>query len=147
MKIYIDGDGAPVKNDAIEVAAEFALPVVIVTSFDHYTTKTYPDYVSIVYVDKGRDSADYKLIALIKPRDVLITQDYGLASLALGKKARVLHQTGVEYTDKNIDTLLEQRYQSAKLRKAGLRTKGPSAFLQEEHDQFRQALRELLREG
>ena len=43
----------PSKNEVIELGAQFALPVVIVTSVDHYTAKEYPDFVHFVYVDKG----------------------------------------------------------------------------------------------
>lgn len=147
MKIYIDGDGAPVKNDVIRIAKDFDLPVVIVTSFDHYTTKEYPPYVKFVYVDKGQDAADYKIVELIRKNDVLITQDYGLASLVLGKKARVLHQSGLEYTNENIGSMLEQRYQSAVLRKAGIRPKGTGSFADEERDNFRRKLRKVLEES
>lgn len=147
MKLYIDGDGSPVKTDVIQIAKEFKLPVVIVTSFDHFTNKEYPDFVSFVYVDKGQDAADYKIVALIHPGDILITQDYGLASLVLGKGARVLHQSGKEYTERNIGNMLEQRYHSAKLRKAGMRTKGPTAFAEEEHQKFRQQLNQTIQES
>lgn len=146
MKIFIDGDGSPVKNDVIALAEEKKLAVVIVTSVDHYTSKIYPDFVSFVYVDKGQDSADFKIVRLIQKDDVLVTQDYGLASLVLGKGVRVLHQSGTEYTEANIDLMLEQRYHSAKLRKAGGRTKGPSAFTENDHQKFRESLLAILAE-
>jgi uncharacterized protein YaiI (UPF0178 family) len=140
MRIVIDGDGSPVKEDVIEIAQAYQLDVVIVTSVDHYTTKVYPSYVQFVYVDQGADSADYKIVGLIRKGDILVTQDYGLASLVLPKGVRVFHQTGKEFTSTTIDSLLEQRYQSSKLRKAGLRTKGPKPFRPQDHQNFRQAL-------
>ena len=57
MRLFIDGDGSPVKNEVIELAQQYQLPVVIVTSVDHYTTKDYPAHVHFVYVDKGSDRA------------------------------------------------------------------------------------------
>lgn len=114
MKIFVDGDGSPVKETVIEVAVEKALDVVIVTSVDHYSLKDYPENVSFVYVDKGADAADFKIVQLIKKGDLLITQDYGLASLVLPKGVSVLHQLGYQYTKENIDGLLEQRYFSTK---------------------------------
>lgn len=114
MKIFVDGDGSPVKETVIEVAVEKALDVVIVTSVDHYSLKDYPENVSFVYVDKGADAADFKIVQLIKKGDLLITQDYGLASLVLPKGVSVLHQLGYQYTKENIDGLLEQRYFSGK---------------------------------
>ncbi|BDQ63009.1 hypothetical protein EfsSVR2332_30870 [Enterococcus faecalis] len=68
MKIFVDGDGSPVKETVIEVAVEKALDVVIVTSVDHYSLKDYPENVSFVYVDKGADAADFKIVQLIKKR-------------------------------------------------------------------------------
>ncbi|MBF8807306.1 MAG: YaiI/YqxD family protein [Enterococcus lacertideformus] len=140
MRIMIDGDGSPVKEDVIEIANTYQLEVVIVTSVDHYTHREYPAYVHFVYVDPGADSADYKIVSLIRKGDILVTQDYGLASLVLLKGVRVFHQTGKEFNTSTIDGLLEQRYQSGKLRKAGLRTKGSNPFTEQDHQNFRQAL-------
>lgn len=146
MKIFIDGDGSPVKDTAISVAQMYEIEVVIVTSIDHYSLKEYPKNVSFTYVDKGADAADYKIVQLIKSGDILVTQDYGLASLVLPKGVRVLHQRGSEYTAETIDGLLEQRYFSAKVRKSGGRTKGPKPFTQIDRDVFRQKLITLLEE-
>ena len=110
MKIFVDGDGSPVKETVIEVAVEKALDVVIVTSVDHYSLKDYPENVSFVYVDKGADAADFKIVQLIKKGDLLITQDYGLASLVLPKGVSVLHQLGYQYTKENIDGLLVAKF-------------------------------------
>lgn len=144
MKLVIDGDGSPVKDPTIEVAIEQALEVLIVTSIDHYSLKEYPENVSFVYVDKGADAADYKIVQLIKTGDILVTQDYGLASLVLPKGVRVLHQLGYEYTKDNIDGLLEQRYFSAKVRKSGGHTKGPKAFTKEDRETFKAKLIDLI---
>ena len=90
-----------------------------------------------VYVDNGAEAADYRIMRLIKKDDVLVTQDYGLASLALAKGAIVLHQTGFRYSTENIDQLLQSRYLSAMQRKSGKRTKGPKAFTNEDREKFR----------
>lgn len=146
MRIFIDGDGSPVKDTTIDVALTHSLDVVIVTSIDHYSLKEYPKNVSFVYVDKGADAADYKIVQLIDKGDILVTQDYGLASLVLPKGGRVLHQLGYEYTGENMDGLLEQRYFSAKVRKSGGRTKGPKAFTQDDREKFRAKLVTLITE-
>ena len=62
MKIFIDGDASPVKQDVVEIATNHQVEVVIVTSVDHFTTKEYPANVSVVYVDKGQDMADFILL-------------------------------------------------------------------------------------
>lgn len=146
MRLFIDGDASPVKNEVIEVARKNELEVIIVTSIDHFTTKEYPEHVSFHYVDKGNDMADYRIVALISSGDLLITQDYGLASLVL-PKARVLHHNGWEYTQNNIDVLLMRRYHSAEMRKAGHRTKGPSAFSQEQRKIFQSKLEQTVSEA
>ncbi|EFM80350.1 YaiI/YqxD family protein [Enterococcus faecalis TX0855] len=144
MKIFVDGDGSPVKETVIEVAVEKALDVVIVTSVDHYSLKDYPENVSFVYVDKGADAADFKIVQLIKKGDLLITQDYGLASLVLPKGVSGFHQLGYQYTKENIDGLLEQRYFSGQIRRKGGRTKGPKPFTDQDRITFKQALIELV---
>jgi uncharacterized protein YaiI (UPF0178 family) len=143
MQILIDGDGSPVKDTTIEIAATFQLPVVIVTSIAHFTNKEYPDFVKLIYVDRGSDMADYKIVALVNKGDVVITQDYGLASLVL-PKARVLHQSGVEYTNVNMNQLLEQRYLGSKLRKAGQKTRGPKPYTEQDRANFKKTLTEIL---
>lgn len=145
MKIFVDGDGSPVKETVIEVAVEKALDVVIVTSVDLGGRRIIKKNVSFVYVDKGADAADFKIVQLIKKGDLLITQDYGLASLVLPKGVLVLHQLGYQYTKENIDGLLEQRYFSGQIRRKGGRTKGPKPFTDQDRTTFKQALIELVK--
>lgn len=146
MRFVVDGDGSPVKKEVIQLAKKYQVDVLIVTSIDHYTTETYPDFVQFIYVDKGADSADYRIVKEIKADDWVITQDYGLASLVLPKGARVFHHSGKEYLLETIDQLLEQRYLGAKLRKAGQRTKGPKAFTVENRQEFVTQMEKLLKE-
>ena len=147
MRLIIDGDGSPVKDTAITVAEEYSLPVVIVTSIDHYSKKEYPAFVEFIYVDRGADSADFKIVSVIQPEDILITQDYGLASLTLAKAAHVLHQTGKEYTQMNIDSLLTQRFIGSKMRQAKQRTKGPKPFTNEDRTHFKDVLESLIQQS
>lgn len=147
MRLIIDGDGSPVKDTTILVAEKYGIPVVIVTSIDHYSKKEYPDFVRFIYVDRGSDSADFKIVSVIKPTDILITQDYGLASLTLAKAAHVLHQTGMEYTQMNIDALLTQRFIGSKMRQAKQRTKGPKPFTNVEREQFKEVLESLIQQS
>ncbi len=144
MKIFIDGDACPVKDEVIAEALLRQLPVVIVTSIPHYSAKVLPENVQVIYVDSGADAADYRIIQLICKNDLLITQDYGLASLALGKGCSVLHHKGFQYDQNNMDGLLESRYQSAMLRKSGHHTKGPKTFTHEDRQKFIHALQNLL---
>lgn len=134
------------KETTILIAGEFGLSVVLVTNYAHYSTKPYPDYVSIIYVDMGSDMADYKIASTIQEDDVLITQDYGLASIVLFK-ARVLHQSGKEFTAFNIDRLLAKRAESSKMRRSGKHTKGPKAYTEEDRQAFITSLRKVIEES
>ncbi|GGI64997.1 MULTISPECIES: YaiI/YqxD family protein [Enterococcus] len=144
MRFLIDGDGSPVKEEVIRLGEKFQLPVLIITSVDHYTVKEYPDFVQFIYVDKGADRADYQIVKEIQPGDFLITQDYGLASLVLPKKARVFHHSGQEYLVETIDQLLMQRYIGGQLRKAGKRTKGPKPFTANDREVFYETMAAII---
>lgn len=144
MRVYVDADACPVKNIIIEEALAKSIPVTLVTSISHFSTKEQPSGVETVYVDTGAEAADYRIIKLIKKGEILITQDYGLASLGLGKGCLVLHHTGYRYTSENIDQLLQSRYLSAMVRKSGKRTKGPKPFTEENRKEFRQRFKEIL---
>lgn len=145
MKIIVDADACPVKKEIIEVAADFDLSVLLVMSIAHYSFDTLPEHVETIYVEKGADRADFKIVQLAKKEDIIITQDYGLASLLLPKRCRVVHHKGYEYTDENIDRMLETRHFSAMQREAGQRTKGPSAFTEEDRKSFKLYFKELIK--
>lgn len=144
IKIMIDSDASPVKDIVIDEAKKHGLKVVLVASYAHYSTKIHPAHVETIYVDSAKEAADYRIMQLLQKDDILITQDYGLASLALGKKAKVLHHKGFEYDNDNIANLLESRYISAQIRKSGKRTKGPKPFTKEDADTFRRLLNHTL---
>lgn len=114
-KIYIDADGCPVVYLTLEIAEEYALDCCIVCDSSHAYNI---DGVEVITVDQGNDSADYRILNLLKKDDIVITQDYGLAAMALAKKAKPLSQNGIVYTEENIDGMLHQRHHSAKQRKA-----------------------------
>ena len=144
LKVIIDGDASPVKNIVIEESGKRNLLVTLVASFAHYSTKEQPSFVETIYVDSSAEAADYRIMQLASRGDVLITQDYGLASLALGKGCRVLHHKGFEYTSSNIEKLLHERYLSAQIRKSGKRTKGPKPFTHEDSEKFRTVFTTML---
>ena len=137
MKIIIDADASPVKKEIIELAASFHLEVVMVSNIAHYSLDNYPAFVKTFYVEKGADRADFKIVQLASKDDIIITQDYGLASLLLPKGCYVLHHKGYEYTKANIDSLLQNRHLSALQRKSGQRTKGPRPFTINDREHFK----------
>lgn len=80
-----------------------------------------------IIVDKGPDSVDFKLLSVLKRGDIVITGDYGLAAMCIAKGGIVINHNGKELTSDNIDQLLAFRFESAKIRRAGGRTKGPKS--------------------
>jgi uncharacterized protein YaiI (UPF0178 family) len=144
MKIYVDADACPVKDIVISEGRSAQIPIILVTSFSHFSTAEQPSGVEIIYVDAGADAADYRIMKLAGSGDIIVTQDYGLASLGLAKGCIVLHHKGFSYTNENIDQLLQTRYLSAMARKSGKRTKGPKPFTAEDKEQFRLLFKEVI---
>ena len=144
MKIYVDADACPVKDIITSEARNLEIPVILVTSFSHFSNAEQPTGVENIYVDSGADAADYRIVKLVEKGDIIVTQDYGLASLGLAKGIIVLHHTGFSYTNENIDQLLQTRYLSAMARKSGQRTKGPKPFTAEDRERFRGLFKQVI---
>lgn len=144
QRIIVDADASPVINEIIDIAQQKMIEVLLVRNFNHFSHHIYPDFVKIQYVDDGLDSADYKIVQLSKSSDLVVTQDYGLASLLLNKDVIVMHHNGRQYTADHIDQLLMMRHESSQLRHAGIRTKGPSKFTADHRRTFKKTLSALL---
>lgn len=142
--IIIDGDACPVVNSVIELTQETGIFVTIIRSFSHFSTQIDPEHVRTVYVDDGPESVDYKIVQLASSEDIVITQDYGLASLLLKKARIIMHHKGFIYNENNIDILLQQRYNNAQIRKQGGRHKGPSPFSKADRQHFCDVFQTLL---
>ena len=121
MKMLIDADGCPVVDIAVRLCLKYHIPCLLLCDTAH---EFHRQDVETLVFDKGSDSVDFALVNRIAPGDIVVTQDYGLASMCLSMRARVLHQDGWEYTADNIDALLWQRHESRKYRASGGRFKG-----------------------
>ncbi len=141
MRILIDADGCPVVDRTVSIAREHQLECLILCDTSHYFEKE--GAVTLTF-SKGADSVDFALVNLLLPGDIVITQDYGLAAMCLARKARVLSQDGMEYTDGNIDSLLLARHTAKKIRNGGGRLKGMPRRKPEQDEAFEQALRGIL---
>lgn len=144
MNIYVDADACPVVDCIISVAKEDNIPVILVKNYAHFSRQEDEDHVEVIYVDTGADVADFQIMKLAKKNDIVVTQDYGLASLCLGKGCTVLHHKGFVYTLENIDQLLHSRHASAVARRGGERTRGPKAFTASDEEKFEHTLRESI---
>ena len=116
MKIIVDADACPVKEIIVGCAKKHKLEVVMVCDVAHMLFYN-EDFVTTITVDQGADSADLAIANRTHAADICITQDYGLASLLLAKKATVLHHNGFSYTQENIDRMLFERHLSREMRR------------------------------
>lgn len=140
--IVVDADACPVKREIYESAKLYDTSVLMVASFDH-RIEPWPG-VEIVQVDRSSQSVDMYIVNHISARDIVITQDFGLACIAIGKGAIVLSPRGEQYTNDNIDYLMERRHALAKKRRSGGKTKGPRAMSETDRERFQQKLTKVL---
>lgn len=141
FNIYIDADGCPVVEETLSIAEAFSIEAIIVCDTSH---ELFYEHITTWVVDKGRDAADYVILQNIKKHDIVVTQDYGLASLVLSKQGHPLSQDGLRYTTDNIDQLLFQRMMSAQLRKHKQRVKQQKKRSAVQDDAFKGALEKLI---
>ncbi|SJZ71676.1 YaiI/YqxD family protein [Selenihalanaerobacter shriftii] len=145
MKILVDADACPVKDLIIEIAAKVNYQVTLVSSVSHWSNSIdNNELVKYIVVDNLPEAADMKIINLANCGDVVITQDYGLAAMLLGKEVKVLSPRGKLFTDENINYLLSKRHHSAKLRRSGNKTKGPSKYSKSDRKRFERVLKEII---
>lgn len=121
MKVLVDADACPVREIIVRLCREKHIPLVMVTDTSH---RIDDGYSQVITVDKGRDSADLRLIYEVEKGDIVVTQDYGVAALALGKGCRAVSQDGLLFTGENIQGLLFSRHVGQKVRRGGGRTRG-----------------------
>lgn len=144
MKILVDADACPKKalQICMELGAKYAVNVWTVASFNHNIISD-----NHIVVGDNDQETDIKVLNLTETGDVIVTQDWGLAAMALGKKARCISPAGREFSNENIDFLLEEREMKAKLRRNGGRTKGPSKRTVQEDIRFQECLEDILGDG
>ncbi|PKE61674.1 YaiI/YqxD family protein [Macrococcoides caseolyticum] len=142
-KIIIDADSSPVIDETVHIALRHHIEVILVKDYAHYSSKIYGSDVRSIYVDTSSDSADYKILSLVDKGDIVITGDYGLASIVINK-ALVMHHTGFIYTKSNLDALLITRYINHESRKMNKRIKGPAKFTTSDRMKFKTTLEQII---
>ena len=143
MQIYVDADACPVVGIVEKTARKYQIPVTLLCDTNHILTS---DYSEVVVVGAGADAVDYKLISLCRKGDIVVSQDYGVAAMALGKGAYAIHQSGKWYTDENIDQMLMERHLNKKARRASHKNhlKGPKKRTEEDDERFAQSFEQLI---
>ena len=141
MQILVDADACPVKEIIVRLAKKRDIPVTMLIDTSH---ELNDGYSTVITVDKQADSVDFALMGLLNRNDIVVTQDFGLAAMVLGKGAKAVNQNGLVYRDDNIDKLLMERHIGAKARRSGGTTKGPAKRTKEDNDRFEAAFIKLL---
>ena len=141
MQILVDADACPVKQIIVRLAKQKNIPVIMLIDTSH---ELYDGYSTVLTVDKQADSVDYALIGLLTREDIVVTQDFGLAAMVIGKGAKAVNQNGLIFTDANMDMLLMERHIGQKIRRSGGRTKGPSKRSKDDDVRFEAAFAGLL---
>ena len=146
MKVFVDADACPVVDIVEAIASKYKLDVTLLCDTNHVLTS---DYSEVIIVGAGADAVDYKLISICNRGDIVVTQDYGVAAMALGKGAYAIHQSGKWYTDENIDQMLMERHLNKKARRASSRNhiKGPRKRTDEDDQRFAESFEKLLRKA
>ena len=144
-RILVDADACPVIRIVERVAKAYGIPVTLLCDINHVLSSEYSE---IKVISAGADAVDFALINLCRCGDVVVTQDYGVAALALGKGAYAIHQSGGLYTQDNIDQMLMERHLARKARmgKGKHHLKGPKKRTKEEDEAFEVAFERLLKE-
>lgn len=143
MKILVDADACPVKEILVAEAKRRNIPVTMLIDTSHVLNDGYS---TVITVDTGKDSADIRLVNLIEPGDLVVTQDYGVAAVALARKARALNQNGLVYCDANIDRLLYERALGQEIRRAGGKAGKNRRRSKADDETFRAALLKIITE-
>jgi len=141
MKILLDADGSPVRQETVSLAQEHQIPLYIISNINHMIEEPYGE---ILTVDHDKDAADFKILSLIEPGDLVITQDYGLASLVLAKEAHAMHHDGWFYTNFNMEALLMRRHLNAKARKKGNRPPSTKKRTELQNVKFKHSLEQFI---
>lgn len=143
--LFIDADACPVTREAISASRARGWQVVLVANstqnLDRYASRTG---VEAVQVSGGRDAADFAVVERLSPGDIVVTQDIGLAAMALGRGAGAISPRGRIFHLATIDAELAVRHAEARLRRAGGRHGGPPKFTDEDREHFAEQLERLL---
>ena len=143
MQIFVDADACPVVFIVEAVARKYGVAVTLLCDTNHIL---YSDYSEVVVVGAGADAVDYKLISICHKGDIVVSQDYGVAAMALGKGAYAIHQSGKWYTNTNIDQMLMERYLNKNSRKKSLKNhvKRPKKRTDADDEKFAESFEKMI---
>ena len=146
MKIYVDADACPVVQIVEKIAKAYEIPCVLLCDTNHMLES---DFSEVIIVGAGADAVDFKLISLLRRGDIFVTQDYGVAAMALGKSCFAIHHSGKWYTNENIDQMLMERHLARKARRSSSKNhlKGPAKRISEDDQRFYESFERIIQKA
>ena len=141
MRILVDADACPGRDIIEAIAKENGIEVIMYCDFNH---ALYSEYSTIKYMDSGFQSVDVALANECKSGDLVVTQDYGVAAMVLGKKALSINPKGYIYDNATIEGMLFERHMSQKTRKGGGKTSNPKKRTREDDERLGRNLKKLI---
>ena len=146
MHIYVDADACPVVDIIEDKARKQKVSVTLLCDTNHVLSSAYSE---VMLVGAGADAVDYKLISICRKGDIVVSQDYGVAAMALGKGAYAIHQSGKWYTNDNIDRMLMERHLNKKARRNSNKAhlKGPKKRTKKDDERFSESFEKLIQKA
>ncbi len=138
IRIFVDADACPVKNEVYRVAERYGLKVFIVAN--SFMNVPRSDMIERVVVPDGPDIADNWIAERAGATDIVITADIPLAGRCVRNGAAVLSPTGKPFDDNSIGMALATRDLMTDLRSAGAVTRGPPPLSRQDISRFLSAL-------
>lgn len=142
IKIYIDGDACPVKDEVYRVAERYQIAVVVVSN--QYINLPIHPLITMEVVTGGFDAADDWIVNRAEACDIVITADILLADRCVKKSARVLGHKGHEFTEDNVGSAVAHRELMQNLRHMGETKGGPSPMDKKARSQFLGTLDQII---
>jgi uncharacterized protein len=142
MRIFIDADACPVKDEVYKVAARYGLATTVVSN--SFIAIPPSKLIERTIVDAGPDVADDWIAERCEPGDIVVTNDIPLADRALKAGAAAIAPNGRAFTHDSIGQALAGRAIGEHIRSTGEITGGPKAFERADRSRFLQALDEAV---
>jgi uncharacterized protein YaiI (UPF0178 family) len=143
MRIYVDADACPVKDEIYRVAQRHALPVSVVAG--GFIRIPNDPAIERVAAGSGMDAADDWIAERAGIGDIVVTSDIPLASRCVKAGAAVLAPNGKPFSEDSIGMTLAMRNLMTDLRSAGEITGGPRGFSPRDRSSFLSALDQTIR--
>ncbi len=138
IRIYVDADACPVKDEVYRVAGRYGLHVTVVSN--SFLNLPREPWIERVVVGDKFDAADDWIAERAGPGAIVVTADVPLASRCVKAGAVAIAPNGKAFTESSVGLALATRNLMQDLREAGAITGGPKPFSPKDRSAFLGAL-------